>query len=353
MERAVAHGLTPERAVPAFDDAWVDDDPLSTVAAPVLAALDQDLAGTDAVVVLADVEARIIACRGRDQPGTRHLGPVGASAGFVWSEEQLGTNAIGTPLAHGAAVLVAGDEHFADLLTTVGGSGAPVSDPRTGRAIGVVAILRREPHGSDLMATVVRQAARDIERRLRDAASERQLALHDLFVGALRQAAGPLALVAPEALLTDGDAARLLGPAGGSALWSIVQDAARREDRVTVVVPVGDGGRVVGRCEAVRDGDDIVAALVHLTPEPPRDAGPHRGRRSRSGRPLFGWESLSQTELVVADLAARGRTNREIAGALVVSPHTVDSHVRHIYGKLGISSRIALTRMVLAHSEEA
>jgi DNA-binding NarL/FixJ family response regulator len=51
---------------------------------------------------------------------------------------------------------------------------------------------------------------------------------------------------------------------------------------------------------------------------------------------------------VVADLAARGRTNREIADALVVSPHTVDSHVRHIYAKLGISSRIALTRVLLA-----
>jgi DNA-binding CsgD family transcriptional regulator len=61
--------------------------------------------------------------------------------------------------------------------------------------------------------------------------------------------------------------------------------------------------------------------------------------------------SLSQTELVVADLAARGRTNRQIAGALVISPHTVDSYIRHIYAKLGISSRVALTRLALAHGD--
>ena len=74
------------------------------------------------------------------------------------------------------------------------------------------------------------------------------------------------------------------------------------------------------------------------------------GRR-RSVGPRFGWESLSQTELVVADLAARGRTNGQITGALVISPHTVDSYIRHIYANLGISSRVALTRLVLAQGD--
>jgi DNA-binding CsgD family transcriptional regulator len=306
------------------------------------------------VVVLADARGRILSCRGPDRIGHSRSDRLGVAPGFVWHEEQLGTSAVGTPLAHGKAILVTGDDHFADILTGVSGSGTPVIDPRTGRPVGVVAILRRRPDASHLMSTVVRQAARDVERRLRDAASERQQALHDVFVRALRHASGPLALVAPEALLTDGAAARLLGPSGGGALWSIVHEAARREDRVSVVVPVGDGACVVGRCEAVRDGTEVVAALVHLTPEPTSPhLAPHRGRRSRSGRPRFGWESLSETELMVADLAARGRTNREIADELIMSPHTVDSHVRHIYAKLGISSRIDLTRAVLANARTA
>jgi DNA-binding CsgD family transcriptional regulator len=73
-----------------------------------------------------------------------------------------------------------------------------------------------------------------------------------------------------------------------------------------------------------------------------------RARRPPSRRARFGWSSLSPTELVVADLAARGRTNREIGAALYISPHTVDSHIRHIYAKLGVSSRVELTRFLLA-----
>jgi DNA-binding NarL/FixJ family response regulator len=193
-----------------------------------------------------------------------------------------------------------------------------------------------------------------VEHRLRDAATERQRVLHEVFVRAVSQATAPLALVAPEALLTDASAARMLGPSGGGALWSIVSDAAQTENRTSVVVPLDDGRCVVARCEAVRDGTEVVAVLVHLPPESPgARTAIRRGGRARSGHPRFGWESLTETELVVADLAARGRTNREIAETLVVSPHTVDSHVRHIYGKLGVSSRIALTRVVLAQDDSA
>jgi DNA-binding CsgD family transcriptional regulator len=94
--------------------------------------------------------------------------------------------------------------------------------------------------------------------------------------------------------------------------------------------------------------------VVHLPPDAPgRKPSIKRGGRPRSGHPRFGWESLTETGLAVADLAARGHTNREIADRLVVSPHTVDSHVRHIYGKLDISSRVALTRVILELGESA
>ena len=36
-----------------------------------------------------------------------------------------------------------------------------------------------------------------------------------------------------------------------------------------------------------------------------------------------------------------------------MSPHTTDSHLRHIYGKLGITSRVQLTRLVILNSELA
>jgi DNA-binding CsgD family transcriptional regulator len=58
-----------------------------------------------------------------------------------------------------------------------------------------------------------------------------------------------------------------------------------------------------------------------------------------------GWEALTTSELAVARLVADGLTNREVADRLFVSPHTVNSHLRHVFAKLGINSRVELVRL--------
>jgi DNA-binding CsgD family transcriptional regulator len=58
---------------------------------------------------------------------------------------------------------------------------------------------------------------------------------------------------------------------------------------------------------------------------------------------------LSRRELEVLRLVAAGRTNREIAAALVLSEHTVARHVQNIFGKLGVSSRTAATAFAFEH----
>jgi DNA-binding CsgD family transcriptional regulator len=63
-----------------------------------------------------------------------------------------------------------------------------------------------------------------------------------------------------------------------------------------------------------------------------------------------GWAALTASELTVARLVAEGLTNREVAERLFVSPHTVNSHLRHVFTKLGINSRVDLAR--LAHEYE-
>jgi DNA-binding CsgD family transcriptional regulator/tetratricopeptide (TPR) repeat protein len=65
------------------------------------------------------------------------------------------------------------------------------------------------------------------------------------------------------------------------------------------------------------------------------------------------WRSLSESELRVVRLVAKGLSNREVADRLYLSPHTVDSHLRHSFAKLGVSNRIELTRQVMVYDTGA
>jgi DNA-binding CsgD family transcriptional regulator len=58
-----------------------------------------------------------------------------------------------------------------------------------------------------------------------------------------------------------------------------------------------------------------------------------------------GWTALTTSELAVVRLVAEGLTNREVAERLFLSPHTVSSHLRHVFSKLGITSRVELARV--------
>nr|WP_223167429.1 LuxR C-terminal-related transcriptional regulator [Nonomuraea sp. SYSU D8015] len=78
-----------------------------------------------------------------------------------------------------------------------------------------------------------------------------------------------------------------------------------------------------------------------------RACGAVRGAARR--RPARGWGALTASELRVARLVAQGMTNREVAAELFLSPHTVDSHLRHAFAKLNVNSRVELTRQVLVH----
>jgi DNA-binding CsgD family transcriptional regulator len=78
-----------------------------------------------------------------------------------------------------------------------------------------------------------------------------------------------------------------------------------------------------------------------------------RRRAPSRRRPDEGWDSLTDSERGVARLVGLGATNREAAERLAVSPHTVSSHLRHTFTKLGINSRVELARIVLQRDHEA
>jgi len=72
-----------------------------------------------------------------------------------------------------------------------------------------------------------------------------------------------------------------------------------------------------------------------------------RVRSSSRSKQQFGWEAVTDTERQILDLVADGLSNQAIADRLVMSRRTVESHLGHVYVKVGIDSRIQLVRALI------
>jgi DNA-binding CsgD family transcriptional regulator len=76
-----------------------------------------------------------------------------------------------------------------------------------------------------------------------------------------------------------------------------------------------------------------------------RAAGIRTRHWTQLSRPAFGWDSLTDSERQIVDLVARGLSNREAASQMFLSVHTVSFHLRSIFRKLDVTSRVQLARL--------
>jgi DNA-binding CsgD family transcriptional regulator len=112
--------------------------------------------------------------------------------------------------------------------------------------------------------------------------------------------------------------------------------AVTESDRAAAVAVLGQALSLFTELGAAWDARRVRSRL--------RDLGVRR-RLAATQPETTGWTALTTSEVTVARLVAEGLTNREVAERLFVSPHTVSSHLRHVFAKLGINSRVELARL--------
>ncbi|GAA2212041.1 hypothetical protein GCM10009850_075030 [Nonomuraea monospora] len=95
---------------------------------------------------------------------------------------------------------------------------------------------------------------------------------------------------------------------------------------------------------AVRDAARIRRRL--------RGVGVRHRHWSYAERPVSGWDSLTETEHTVSLLAADGMTNPQIAEQMFISVHTVAFHLRQVFRKLSIRSRVELARLAAEQTRD-
>jgi DNA-binding CsgD family transcriptional regulator len=162
------------------------------------------------------------------------------------------------------------------------------------------------------------------------------------------------AIAAHARALRDGDIA---------ALRHAVRQFAASPRRLALASAVEDLGRLLVRDGQTADGiSELNQALkLYAGMGATWDVTRVRGRLRQLGvrrnlapaRPASGWTGLTDSELAVVRLVAAGQTNRQIAAQLFLSPNTISSHLRRIFSKLGISSRVELVRLSVAHQEQS
>jgi DNA-binding CsgD family transcriptional regulator len=91
---------------------------------------------------------------------------------------------------------------------------------------------------------------------------------------------------------------------------------------------------------ALPEADRVRAHVARLMPSKRRRPAPRRA--------VSGWEALTPTEHEVVEEVCAGRSNPQVAERLGISRRTVEAHLRSVYAKVGVSTRLALA---VAHSE--
>jgi DNA-binding NarL/FixJ family response regulator len=109
-------------------------------------------------------------------------------------------------------------------------------------------------------------------------------------------------------------------------------------ERAQAIVLLREVERELDACGSLRVRDEMRRELRRL--------GARHEPRAPVGQGDSGYGDLTKRELQIARLLTDRKTNREIANDLYLSTKTIESHIRHIFQKLGVSSRVEVARAV-------
>lgn len=142
-KRCQSYGLDPNQKqtqIVMSDDQleeWVKKSRMYQHSLPILQDLAIQIEGTGHLITLCDHQGRILYLQG-DSKVMREAEKMNFVAGADWSEKTAGTNAIGTSLATGQPIQILSYEHFCEGCHPWICSSAPITDPLTGKILGVI-----------------------------------------------------------------------------------------------------------------------------------------------------------------------------------------------------------------------
>src|SRR5262245_27317100 len=294
--RSRASGVRPE-GDPATRH--VEFDPharLLRLAQPVLDRLTDDIRDARASVILTDPRGLVLDRRAGSRSLLSGLDRVLLAPGYLYAEEAVGTNGIGTAAEDRGPALVVGSEHFAEWLRWLSCAGVPIRNPITGRMEGILDLTYRLEDTSALMVPFVREGARQIEQRLLEEASQDDRELLERFVTVARRSSRAVIAVNPHTVISNAAAARLLDPVDHAVLWNQIAGAMATGTGQLREFRLSEGRIAMLRPVALEPGRPERGAVLEIDLEP--DAAVRSAPRPQPSQPLPGrslaWRRLCE-----------------------------------------------------------
>lgn len=188
-DRMLALGVTPDvrslpdPAAPEVVERRRAESPISGVLPQLRASLTAVAEDAEHIMVITAADGFVLWREGATRVARLAEG-LGFSPGADWTEESVGTNAIGTALAEHASVQLFSAEHFARAQHPWTCTASPIHDPRTGEMLGVVDLSGPAPTVHPTTVALVHTAVRLAESGL--------WAQHEQRLDSLRAVAAPL-----------------------------------------------------------------------------------------------------------------------------------------------------------------
>jgi transcriptional regulator of acetoin/glycerol metabolism len=244
------------------------DSALARAAEPVLRHLHEQLEGQPISVVLTDASGLVLLRLTGDRDLERQLDAITLAPGFVYAEDVVGTNGIGTALESGGPAHVFGHEHYAEHLERMACAAVPVRDPLSGKTACVLDLTCWRRHADPLMISLARSTADQLGQALAEIGGGQGMRLLREYTRACRHIGGIVLALGDDVVMLNDHARQALSPADQAELISRATEALAAgprgaAGRSTVDLPSGAVARMF--CHPVSAADGVVHVRLLTT----------------------------------------------------------------------------------------